>query len=89
MSEMGEFWRYVNAARQEKRADNRESSPKVLKEKGIEFTEHNNGAHLVVKKGAELIDFLPGTGKWISRKGKRGHGVFKLVDYVHPPKGAQ
>jgi len=73
----GEFWNDVRKARQEKRADNREQSRKLLLEAGIPFQERNNGAHLIV---ADRFDFWPGTGKWIERGTKRyRRGVFSLI----------
>ena len=73
---------------QERRAGNRESSPKLLEQAGVEFQSSNNGAHLIVTGSSwELIDFWPGTGKWIARETKhKGRGVFNLLKYV---KGEQ
>lgn len=67
----------------EKRAQNRTDSKRILSELGIEFTEHNNGAHL--KVGA--VDFWPGTGLWRGPSGE-GRGVMNLIshlDKVDPP----
>lgn len=45
-------------------------------------------SHLIVTgSGWELVDFWPGTGKWIARDTKRkGRGVFNLLKYI---KGEQ
>lgn len=64
---------------QDKREKNRESSANILKEKGINFDVKNYGIHLVVKGKNCLIDFWPGTGKFIARNGKKGRGVFNLI----------
>ena len=79
---------YFKTASQERRAGNRESSPKLLEQAGVEFQSCNNGAHVIVTgAGWELIDFWPGTGKWIARETKhKGRGVFNLLKYV---KGEQ
>lgn len=46
------------------------------------YTIHNNGAHLIVEGWIELVDFWPGTGRWIARNGKRGWGVKSLVELI-------
>ena len=61
------------------RAQNRVNSTKLLTERGILFTTHNDGAHLIVDSGDGLIDFYPGTGKFRTRKGVEGRGVFKVI----------
>lgn len=74
---MGEFFNDLRKFRQEKRADNRESSRQLLLDAGIPFQERNGGAHLIV---AERFDFWPGTGKWIERGTKTyRRGVFNLI----------
>lgn len=69
----------------EKRAGNREQSTQFLDERGIEYTECNHGAHLIVKGKIKhgTIDFWPGTGRFIGRDDKRcdGRGVRNLIKY--------
>jgi hypothetical protein len=80
--DIGAFWRDVKAASQAKRADNRKSSPELLKEAGIAFDAKNDGAHLVVQAKGHLIDFWPGTGLWIKRGTTQRHGgVRKLIKF--------
>lgn len=80
MSDEGEFWRDVTAARQEKRASNRESSADMLKQNGIKFRSNNGGAHLIVEGPTCFIDFWPGTGRWSVRAGnQKGFGVRNLI----------
>jgi len=80
--DMGAFWRDVKAAGQAKRADNRKSSPELLKEAGIAFDTKNDGAHLVVPVRGLLIDFWPGKGLWIVRGSTQRHGgVRKLIKF--------
>ena len=43
---LGDFWRDVRAARQQKRADNRVDSAAMLLAAGIKFETKNLGAHL-------------------------------------------
>jgi hypothetical protein len=56
-----------------------------LIEGGIEFTEHNNGAHLVIfaTTDSEPLDFWPGTQLWMERKTKtKHHGIESLLTHV-------
>lgn len=46
---------------------------------GLPITSHNNGEHIVI---ANMIDFWPSSGLWITRRGKhRRRGVKGLVNY--------
>lgn len=82
MSELGDTYKAMREHSQEKRADNREQSAQYLTNAGIPFTSHNGGAHLIVEGRDCFIDFWPGTGKWIGRKGEQGFGVRNLVKYI-------
>lgn len=83
MSELGDTFRDLKEARQEKRASNREQSAQMLADKGIVFEEKNFGAHLIVEGNEGYIDFWPGTGRWICRATqKRGFGVRNLLKYL-------
>ena len=62
-----EMWKIHHADRRDKRANNRDASARLLRDVGIVFTEHNGGAHLVVRKDKKTVDFWPGTGKWTVR----------------------
>lgn len=74
---------YFKNASQARRAGNREESPKLLTAAGVTFTTHNLGAHLIVDGPECVVDFWPGTGKWIVRKGgPTGRGVFKLLKFL-------
>ena len=80
MSEMGDDFAALRKISQEKRANNRESSPKILDQAGLLYMTHNKGAHLVVEGECEIADFWPGTGKWIVRvTQQKGRGVRNLV----------
>lgn len=48
MSEIGEMWAGYKEERIAKRAQNRMVSARILFERGIIFSEHNDGAHLVI-----------------------------------------
>jgi len=80
MGDVGETFKMWNEVGQEKRRDNRETSRFLLEDKKIKFVNKNMGAHLIVTGKNGLIDFWPGTGKFIQRKPKRtGRGVFNLL----------
>jgi hypothetical protein len=79
---MGDQWRAYKADRQQKKRKNLEDSTAELQARGIPFTSHNGGVHLVV---AGAWDFWPSTGLWIARqpgpngKKREGRGVRKLI----------
>ena len=59
---------------------NRQSSAGLLRRHGVVFSEHNRGAHLVVYGDRVVVDFWPGTGKYIVREsGEKGRGVKNLL----------
>lgn len=65
---------------QERRADNRASSVKVLEAHGVDHEIKNDGVHIIVSHGGMTVDFWPGTGKFIPRgAGRPGRGVFNLL----------
>lgn len=77
-------WSVFEALRkksQEKRAENRENSAEILRQAGIEFTSYNHGAHLKVIGPKCVIDFWPGTGKWICCN-VSGRGVYNLIRMI-------
>lgn len=67
-----------------KTARNRRSSREMLDQAGIEYTVHDNGAHLVIEGN---IDFWPETGKWVMRDSSLiGSGVFPLINILRSRK---
>jgi hypothetical protein len=88
MGDMGDIFNAAREAGKERRASNRETSPEVLRQHGVEFEAKNGGAHLVVKHAGKVADFWPGTGLYGVR-GKRlsnkphsspyKRGVFNLL----------
>ncbi len=81
MSEEVEVFQCLKQESQQRRAGNRENSAKILSDNGISFESKNLGAHLIVHGHSVTVDFWPGTGKFIVRKGKTGRGVFNLLKY--------
>jgi len=80
MSEIGDDFAFLKEQSMKKRKANRENSQDILEERNIKFISKNEGAHLIVTGKEGLIDFWPGTGLFITRKGsKQGRGVFNLI----------
>ena len=85
MGDMGDYFRDMKEASKTQRELNRNNALKVLQENDINFLTKNNGAHLIVSNSdnTEIIDYWPGTGKWISRGTcKKHHGLKELVGYI-------
>jgi hypothetical protein len=83
MGDMGEGWAEWRQAKQEKKRSNMAYSTRQLREAGIEFTMHNSGIHLVLKKGENTIDFWPSTGLWWVRGAqKKCRGITRLITYM-------
>lgn len=85
MGDEGDYWRDVKPLMKEesqrRRKRNREGSADLLKQNGVQFESKNGGAHLIVEGTKSTIDFWPGTGKFITRDGKRGRGVKNLLKF--------
>lgn len=82
-----EFTRQKREESKARRAGYRAHAANRLDELGIPYTSHNEGAHLVVRGNNGLIDYWPGTGKFIARNGKKGRGlqgVLKLCSATKP-----
>lgn len=81
MGDMNDYFNDIKSASQVKRAVNRERSAQRLEDLGVTFSEHNNGAHLIIYGKLETIDFWPGTGLWRCRGGRQasGRGIEALL----------
>jgi hypothetical protein len=92
MGDQGEYWRDLGPAlkllSQARREHNRASSTELLKARGVQFTDHNDGIHLVITHADRVVDFWPSTGKWIERagsaKGRGVHALLKLLEVRRP-----
>lgn len=84
MGDEGDYWRDVKPimkeASRKKRQRNREYAAHLLTQAGISFESKNNGAHFIVQGREIIIDFWPGTGKFITRAGKTGRGIRKVMN---------
>ena len=86
--DMGDMWRSVKTAQQEKRASNRPQSAELLKTAGIHFDSKNGGAHLIVYALGKTFDFWPGTGLWKLRGSSyESYGVKGLIRMCTPMQG--
>lgn len=91
MGDEGDYWRDVKPimleASKKKRASNREHAQHELLRRGIPFEAKNNDAHLIVQGETSLIDFWPGTGKYIVRAdGKTGRGIRHVIKLCREKK---
>lgn len=76
----GDDWKQYNLIGQEKRRANRKSSGTILSENNVPFDSHNGGAHLVVRLNNFVVDFWPGTGKYIVRGSNTyKRGIFRML----------
>lgn len=88
MSDMGEMYADWRAMKREKKASNLASSTDLLRERGVDFEQKNDGVHLIVSGAGKVVDFWPSTGKFIVRGGRTGRGVFNLLRIVQPKASA-
>lgn len=79
MSEMAEMRRELRAERSQYNAKRKVSNTATLEAMGIPFTSHNQGQHLVIKKGAVIVDFYPSTETWKARGGEKKKGLNYLL----------
>lgn len=74
------YWRDVRAMRQQCSAENRKNGPAILEQHGISFVTKNGGAHLIISHNGHMIDYWPGTKRFVFRTAEfKGHGVYKLL----------
>ena len=67
---------------QDKRRKNRKQAINILNEANIPYKSKNLGAHLIIQGQDSIIDFWPGTGKFIFRDSlKKGRGINNLLRY--------
>lgn len=85
---MRDAFKAMKEESQERRAKNRDQSPRHLEQEYIPYVSKNDGAHLIVGNEDNLVDFWPGTGKWIARKGGKGRGVHNLIKFIKESNNA-
>ena len=82
MGEIAEMWRELRAERSQHNAKRKVSNTATLEAMGIPFASHNQGQHLVIKKGAVIVDFYPSTETWKARGGKKQKGLNYLLQVL-------
>lgn len=78
MNEETELWAAYKAQQKLERAERRASAEQQLKDRGINYTVHNGGAHIVIEEGGAIFDYWPGNTRWRMRPQKSDFGVGKL-----------
>jgi hypothetical protein len=86
VNEESEMWKEWKKMKQDAHSQRRNNAPQQLTAAGIPFTEHNNGAHLILDTHMGFVDFWPGTTKWKIRNfpEQRGFGITKLLHLIQP-----
>ena len=78
-------WGGLKMQSQIKRSQNRDNSAELLRAASIPFESSDMGVHLIVRPASSsfVIDFWPGTGKWIVRghSGVHMRGVRNLLQW--------
>lgn len=74
MSEFAEAMKMMREHGRDKRAERREHGAKVLRDAGVYCDVLNGGAHLVVQHEDRVVDYWPGTGRFIERDGGPANG---------------
>ena len=82
MSDTVETYKAMHEHNKQVREQRRMKAPGALTCRGIEFESKNEGAHLIVKGPKGLIDYWPGTGRWIDRTGGKGFGFKGLIAHI-------
>lgn len=83
MSELGELFHEKRIESQLRRKHNRTFSAELLTANSIAYYTNNAGVHLIVHH-VPMIDFWPGTGKWLVRGAgnPKGRGVRSLINFL-------
>lgn len=82
MNEETELGAAYKEQQKQERAKRRAQAEQQLKDRGINYTVHNDGAHIVIEEGGATFDFWPGTVRWRMRPHKSQYGVPKLLSAI-------
>jgi hypothetical protein len=85
MSDTIEGYRALKQHRKQQKAENLASSTRLLQDRGVVYREYNNGLHLKINHGSDVIDFWPSTGLWAIRNRVppvNRRGVFGLLRFI-------
>lgn len=77
MSDTIDDYRALKQFRQAEAATKRAHAPDWLRRLNVSFTEHNNGAHLIITfpRIQRRVDYWPGTDCWMEPGKRARHGV--------------
>ena len=78
-SEVGEVYKHLKCNRQNKRRQNLKTSTAIVDDAEVQYKSYSNGVHLVIEGKNALIDFWPSTGKFKTRDGYVGRGVYNML----------
>lgn len=76
---MAEEFKDLTCIRKKRRAANTKSSTAIVDDAGVQYKSYNRGVHLVIEGKDALIDFWPSTGKFKTRDGHTGRGVYNML----------
>lgn len=88
MGDMAEVFNTMRVASRKKRASNREHGALHLKNAGVAFSVHNDGAHIVIPRDRPFVtvDYWPGTGAWRERGWTYSRrGIARLLAFLKAP----
>lgn len=89
MGDMAEVFRAMTANAKDRRIRRYAINMKMMKDYGVEFTSHNNGYHLIIKNGDEIIDFWPSTSRWRIRGKRSTFGNLSLLKRINKYPGGK
>jgi hypothetical protein len=84
MSEVIDYFRDMKAIEKERRAENRATGPEALTAAGFLFDVKNAGTHLIVRTNRGLVDYWPGTEKWMVRGERTRNGLDNFLAEFQP-----
>lgn len=81
--ETKEIFNAMKEYKKQKSIKNRSLAQEILESAGINFEIKNNGLHYIITTDTDIIDFWPGTEKFIPRITKQsGKGIYTLIKYI-------
>lgn len=84
MSDTIDDYKALAEFRKQERAERRASAERRLE--GLNYSVHNDGAHIVIWEGGAIFDYWPGTDRWRMRDHKGQFGVEKMLAAIHERK---
>lgn len=84
MSDTIDDYKALAEMRKQERAERRAAAEAKLQ--GLNYSVHNDGAHIVIWEGGAIFDFWPGTDRWRMRNFKGQFGVDNLLAAIRQRK---